>query len=452
MSDLLQADAVVIGAGCAGLAAAVQLAKRGAKVVLVEQAPRLGGRATSFIDRESGERVDNGQHVLFGCYRDTYQLLSEIGAAERAPLERSLELAMAGGLDGRSFQLHCPDLPSPWHLLFGLLTWRAVPLADRLAARHMKGLLQSAHRDRPDVIAGRVDASLTVTQWLEQSRQPASMRKWLWNPLAFAALNQNPDDAAARPFVRVLAEMFGPDPHAAAIGLPRVPLDELMAMPAVDYLQARGGIVITRRPARIAMQGDRIGAVKVGDTTIRAATVISAVPWHAFAGLWEENEPAALAEVSRNAAGMRPTPIVTVNLWFDRSVMDHRAPFLGIADGMTQWIFDREKITGAGGHLSAVSSGAVDLVRLENDELIRRAEVDVRRVLPAAGRAVLTRALVVREPRAGFSLAPNMPSRPKTVTPLPGFLLAGDWTDTGLPATIEGAVRSGFAAATASTS
>lgn len=447
MSELLQADAVVIGAGCAGLAAAVRLSSRGAKVVLVEQAPRLGGRATSFVDRETGERVDNGQHVLFGCYRDTYKLLGELGATDRAPLERSLELIMAGGLDGRSFQLHCPDLPSPWHLLFGLLTWSAVPLSDRFAARHMKGLLQNAHRIRPEEIANRIDPSLTVTAWLEQCRQPASMRKWLWNPLAFAALNQNPDEAAARPFVRVLAEMFGPDPHAAAIGLPRVPLDELMAMPAVDYLQARGGAVLMRRPARIAMQGDRIAAVKVGDTSIRAATVISAVPWHAFGALWEENEPAALGEISRNAAGMRPTPIVTVNLWFDRTVMDHRTPFLGVADGMTQWLFDREKITGAGGHLSAVTSGAVDLVRLENDELIRRAEVDVRRVLPAAARATLTRALVVREPRAGFSLAPNAPPRPKTVTPLPGFLLAGDWTDTGLPATIEGAVRSGFAAA-----
>jgi zeta-carotene desaturase len=447
MSELLQADAVVIGAGCAGLAAAVRLAARGAKVVLVEQAPRLGGRATSFIDRESGERVDNGQHVLFGCYRETYTLLAELGAEDRAPLERSLELVMAGGLDGRSYQLHCPDLPSPWHLLFGLLTWSAVPFPDRLAARHMKGLLQQAHRDRPDEIASRIDPSLTVTAWLERCRQPSSMRKWLWNPLAFAALTQNPDEAAARPFVRVLAEMFGPDPHAAAIGLPRVPLDELMAMPAVDFLQARGGTVMTRRPARIAASGDRVTSVKVGDTTLHAPTVISAVPWHAFSGLWEESVPPALGDISRHAAGMRPTPIVTVNMWFDRSVMDGHAPFLGVADGTTQWLFDREKITGAGGHLSAVSSGAVDLVRLDNDELIARAEADVRRVLPEASRASLTRALVVREPRAGVSLAPGAPPRPGPATAIPGFLLVGDWTDTGLPATIEGAVRSGFAAA-----
>ncbi len=447
MADLVQADVVVIGAGCAGLAAAVRLAGRGAKVVVVEQAPRLGGRATSFVDRESGERVDNGQHVLFGCYRSTYELLNELGAADRAPLERSLQLTMAGGLDGRSFHLHCPELPSPWHLIFGLLTWSAVPAADRLSARHMKSFLQDSRRLRADEVAAGVDPSLTVTEWLDQRRQPVSMKKWLWNPLAYAALNQSPDDAAARPFVRVLAEMFGPDPGAAAVALPRVPLDELMAMPAVDYLEARGGAVMLRRPARIAMSGGRITSVKVGDTIVRAATVISAVPWHAFAGLWEENAPSALSEVSRNAAGMRSTPIVTVNMWFDRSVMDRRHSFLGVVDGTTQWLFDREKITGSGGHLSAVSSGAVDLLRLENDDLVERAHADVRRVLPASARATLTRALVVREPRAGFSLAPNSPPRPGAVTPLQGFLLAGDWTDTGLPATIEGAVRSGVAAA-----
>lgn len=447
MADLINADVVVIGAGCAGLAAAVRLADRGAKVLVVEQAPRLGGRATSFVDRESGERMDNGQHVLFGCYRDTYALLGRLGAADRAPLERSLELTMASGLDGRSYLLHCPDLPSPWHLLFGLATWGAVPVMDRLAAIHMRDVLQDAHRLRPDVVASRVDTTWTVTDWLKHCRQPVSMRKWLWNPLAYAALNQNPDEAAARPFVRVLAEMFGADPRAAAIGLPRVPLDELVAAPAAAFIELRGGAVMTKRPARIAMNGGRIAHVKVGDSAIHAPVVISAVPWHAFAGLWEESVPSSLNAIATNAAAMRSTPIVTVNLWFDRGVMDARAPFIGVSDGTSQWIFDREQITGAGGHLSAVSSGAVDLVRLENDALIERAEADVRRILPAAARAKRTRALVVREPRAGFSLAPNAPPRPGTVTPLEGFLLAGDWTDTGLPATIEGAVRSGNAAA-----
>ena len=449
MAELLTADVVIIGAGCAGLAAAVHLSAAGAKVVLVERAPRFGGRATTFLDRDSGERLDNGQHVLFGCYRDTYNLLRQIGTADKAPLQTTLALTIAGGADARGHVLSCPDLPSPWHLLLGLLMWDAVPLLDRLSARHLLDVLTSTRRIGPAATALQVDPSLTVSQWLERQRQAPQMRRWLWDPLVFAALNQSPDEAAARPFVRVLAEMFGPRAEDSAIGLPRVPLDELIALPAVRFVEAHGGTVLSRRPAKIAMTGDRIANVKVGDTTVRAASVISAVPWYAFPGLWEENCPAMLVDIAANAAAMKSSPIVAVNLWFDRDVMGRDRPFVGLSDGTMHWFFGREAILGAGTHVSAVASGASGLLRLENDELIRRAEADARRALPATRGATLLRALVVREPRATFSLAPDAPLRPFTVTALPGFFLAGDWTDTGLPATIEGAVRSGIAAADA---
>jgi zeta-carotene desaturase len=203
--------------------------------------------------------------------------------------------------------------------------------------------------------------------------------------------------------------------------------------------------VLLKRPAKIVMNGSRMAHVKVGDATIRAPSVISAVPWYAFPALWDENCPAPISEIAANAALMKSSPIVSVNLWFDRDVMDRHRPFVGLSDGTMHWMFGRE--SRAGSHVSAVASGAVDILRLENDELIARAESDARRALPGARAATLRRALVVREPRATFSLAPDQPPRPATVTALPGFLLAGDWTDTGLPATIEGAVRSGFAAA-----
>lgn len=448
MADLIHADVAVIGAGCAGLAAAVRLAERGARVVLVEQAPRLGGRASTFVDRASGDRVDNGQHVLFGCYTETYRLLETLGVADRAPLARSLDLWMAGGLDGRSHHLHCPDLPSPWHLVAGLMTWSAVPPADRLAATRLRPLLQDAMRRPAAAVVADVDPAWTVSDWLTAHGQPASMRRWLWHPLAYAALNQGPDDAAARPFVRVLAEMFGGGAAAASVGLPRVPLDQLFAAPAAAFLRDRGAIVLDKRPARVIAVGDRIASVKLGDTTVRAGIVVSAVPWHAFAAMWDEGVPAAVEGIARNAAAMRATPIVSVNLWFDRPVLDGDVPFVGVSDGTVQWIFGREAITGGGGHVSAVTSGASDILRLENDALVERALADVMRVLPSARRARLERALPVREPRAGFSLAPDSPPRPGPRTAMPGLLLAGDWTDTGLPATIESAVRSGVTAAT----
>lgn len=449
MTDLIRADVVIIGAGCAGLAAAVRLSASGAKVVVIEQAPRLGGRTTSFIDKDSGERLDNGQHVLFGCYRETYELLRQIGTADLAPLQTSLALTIAGGPQGRGHMLSCPDLPSPWHLLLGLLMWDAVPVSDRLSVRHLSHVLSSARRHGAAATAAKVNPSLTVAQWLVEQRQTPQMRRWLWDPLVFAALNQSPEEAAARPFVRVLAEMFGPRPEDSAVGLPRVPLDDLIASPAVRVIESRGGTVLMKRPAKIGMSGDRIAHVKVGDTLVHASLVISAVPWHAFPALWEENCPAALADVAANAAAMKSAPIVTVTLWFDRDVMPRDASFVGLSDGTMHWFFGRKAIVGSGTHVSAVASGAVDILRLENDDVIARAEADARRALPGTRGAAMLRALVVREPRATFSLAPDAPPRPKTVTALPGFFLAGDWTDTGLPATIEGAVRSGNTAARA---
>lgn len=447
MADLITADVVVIGAGCAGLAAATRLSADGAKVVVVEQSPRLGGRATSFADRESGERIDNGQHVLFGCYRDTYALMRQIGSADTAPLQPTLTLAMAGGPDGAGHVLSCPDLPSPWHLLMGLLMWDALSIADRLAVRHLSHVLSSARRVGAEATAASVDPSVTVSQWLSSHHQTTQLRRWLWDPLVFAALNQSADEAAARPFVRVLAEMFGPRPEDSAIGLPRVPLDEVIAQPAVQFVQERQGVLLSRRPAKVCMHGDHIAHVRVGDTVVRTASVISAVPWHALPALWVENCPPALAQIDASAAAMKSSPIVTVTLWYDRDVMGRDMPLVGLTDGTMQWFFRRESVTGSGTYVSAVVSGAVDILRLENDAVIAKADADARRALPGTRGATLMRALVVREPRATFSLAPGGPLRPGTVTPLKGFLLAGDWTDTGLPATIEGAVRSGFAAA-----
>ena len=141
----MTAHVVVIGAGVAGMAAAVRVAAAGRRVVVVEEAPRLGGRTTAFTDRETGERVDNGQHVLFGCYRETYAFLEQIGAAHLAPLQARLTLAMAD-MNGRMSRLECPDWRPPLHLAGGVLKWRAIPLRDRLSALRLGRVLLDARR------------------------------------------------------------------------------------------------------------------------------------------------------------------------------------------------------------------------------------------------------------------------------------------------------------------
>jgi squalene-associated FAD-dependent desaturase len=417
-------------------------------VVVLEEAPRLGGRATSFVDRASGARVDNGQHVLFGCYRETYALLRAIGTADLAPLQSRLRLRMADDL-GRHAELVCPPLPAPWHLLAGVLRWPALGIADRLRVLGLAGVLRDVRRDGAAAVADRVPAQLTVSQWLAAHGQSRALCDWLWHPLAIAALNQSPDTAAAQPFVRVLGELFAPAADAAAIGVPVVPLDDLFAAPARALIESAGGAVRLRTPARIVLAGDgTIAHVRAGGACIETAAVVSAVPWHAFARLWDGGVPPPLAAVAAGAAALQPSPIVTVNLWVDGPVMATR--FIGLVGGPMHWVFDKSAIFGTrAGHLSVVASGAADLAAMENRDVTRAAVHQLRRALPELKARRVLRSVVVREHRATFSLAPGGPPRPPARTPLPGFYLAGDWTDTRLPATIEGAAASGHAAADA---
>ena len=297
----MRADVVVIGAGFAGLSAAVQLAAAGRRVAVVEEAPRLGGRATAFTDRETGERVDNGQHVLFGCYRETYAFLKQLGTDQLAPLQMSLSLAMAD-TSGRMSRLECPDwLRPPLHLVAGVLRWRALPLADRLSAIRVGRPLMAARRRGAAAVAAEVPHDVTVAEWLRRHRQSAALCEWLWYPLAIAALNESPHRAAAAPFVRILAELFGPSPADSAIGLPVAPLDELYAEPARRFIDAHGGAVMTKTSARIATEAGVIRGVRAGGEIIETSAVISTVPWFALARLWDDGPPAAIAPIVADA-------------------------------------------------------------------------------------------------------------------------------------------------------
>ncbi len=446
--DALSADVVVIGAGFAGLSAAVRLAEAGRRVVVVDDAPRLGGRATAFDDRETGERVDNGQHVLFGCYRETYAFLDRLGTRHLAPLGTSLAVTMADDL-GVKAELRCPTWPPPLHLLGGVLGWRALPLSDRLTTVRLAGLLRDVRRRGPAAVAADVDPSQTVSAWLVAHGQSPRLREWLWNPLAIAALNQSPDVAAAAPFIRVIGQLFGPRVEDAAIGLASVPLDELYAVPAQKYLEARGGSVLIRSAGRIGLGPDgAVAHVDAGSARIATPAAIAAVPWHAFGRIWDGEVPQAIRPAAERAAAMESSPIVTVNLWFDGPVMRDR--FVGLVGGPMQWVFDKSAIFGAtAGHLSIVSSGASAIARLDNGELTKITLQQIAKALPETRARRLVRSVVVREHRATFSIAPGAPARPATRTAIRGLFLAGDWTDTGLPATIEGAALSGHRAADA---
>ena len=434
-------DAVIVGGGCAGFSAATALAECGARVLVVEARPGLGGRATAFTDRETGERVDNGQHILMGCYDATFAFLRRIGAADRVRWQTGLKVPMIDRA-GHYSVLSLPPLPSPLHLLAGILTWDALTWGERLSALKIGSALRSAsaaaplRRDRP---------SETVRAWLEQNGQAPRLCELFWEPLALAALNQSIDQAEAVYFIRVLERVFGADPAAAALVLPAVPLDEMYAQPARAWLEARGNVVRTNAPAKLVIDRERVTGVRVRDQLIEAPAVISTVPWHAFQALFDQ-APAALQETISNASALASLPIVTVNLWFDRAVMSE--PVVGLPGRNFQWVFDRRAILGgAASHLSLTSSGAEAIVAMSNDELAAMALSEVRAAMPEARGANVQKSIAVREKWSTFSLAADAPPRPQTRTAIQGLFLAGDWIDTGLPATIESAVMSGHLAA-----
>lgn len=449
MAVLTEYDVIVIGAGFAGLSAGVRLASRGARVLVLEARSRLGGRATAFPDRETGDLVDNGQHIVLGAYHETLTFLAAIGASDHLQLQPRLDVTMIDR-DGQWSRLECPDLPAPLHLLGGVLEWDALSWGDRLAALRMAAPLRLARRQlRPGAKVIAASPGETVTQWLERNGQTPRICEMLWNPLALAALNQPPSTAAAPTFARVLAEMFGTDSRSAALGLSEMPLHLMYAEPARRYIEAKGGDVLVNSRATITLKATASGDAEVAEVVVgserwQSAYVVAAAPWFALNRLFEgHTEP--IASVLRAAAATQPSPIISVNLWYDGPLFEE--PFIGLPGRSMQWAFRRTLGAGHAPYISLVSSGASAMTTLSNPEIVAIAQDELRGALPNARGATLQRASVVREPRSTFSLAPGQPPRPIPATPVRGLLLAGDWIDTGLPATIESAVRSGHWAA-----
>jgi zeta-carotene desaturase len=426
-------DVIVIGGGFAGLSAATALAERGVSVLVLEARTSLGGRATAFTDPATGQRVDNGQHVLTGAYRETFRFLRRLGMGAGVRLQPGLSVDIIDRA-GRASRLACPPVPAPLHLLIGAMRWNAIGWKDvRALARMRRG-------------GGVAPPSATVRTWLEEQGQSPRLIELLWEPLAVAALNQSIDEAAASMFRAVLTRTFTRDRRDSALGLLLRRLDELYAVPSKALIERLGGEVRLNAPARVSAH-PVLGPVRVKDEMFHPRALICATAWYSLPALFE-GRPAALAGVIEAAESTRASPIVTVNLWLDRPVTS--SPFVGLPGRTMQWVFDARALLGeSSSYLSLVSSGAEAIVGRSNQEIIDLALGELAAAIPRAREAVLRRAVVVREKRATFSVAPGQPPRPPTATAVPGLFLAGDWIDTGLPATIEGAVVSGHRAADA---
>jgi len=439
-------DVLIIGGGLAGLTAGVALADAGRRVRLLEQKPYLGGRARSFQDAATGSRVDNGQHLFMGCYHSTLKFLDTIGTSQTVTFEPQLRVRFLDP-DQKMTELRCPALPSPWHLLSGVFLSNSFSFREKIDVLRMGRALRAA---KGAAEGSSTPDRLTAEEWLSSLGQSESLRRNFWDLFCIAAMNEDPRIASALLFERVLRLALFSSPADSRLGIPRKGLSECYTDAAARAITERGGSVELRRDVRaVLVSGGACRGVKLADgTVIEAQTVLSAVPWHVLPGLLPADTVHSGTFFSR-ILRLRPAPIISLYLWFDRPVTD--LEFVGLRGTTIQWLFNKGKILGTDeNYVSLVLSGAHDHVARSKEDLRAMALQEIRRLLPGMRGARLTHSLVIKERFATFSPCVGVDAlRPPAVTPVHGLYLAGDWTATGLPATIEGAVQSGYSAAEA---
>lgn len=415
----------VIGGGWAGMAAAVELAERGLPVTVFEAARQLGGRARGVA--VDGRVLDNGPHLLLGAYRESLRLLEKVHGGPPPLLRRPLHLELPG-----AFRLRLPPLPAPLHLAAGLTFARGLTWKERLAAaRFMESLKRAAFR---------LERDASVDTLLRAHGQEGALSRFLWEPLCLAALNTPPAIASAQVFANVLRDSLGGKGDACDMLLPRADSTALFPAPAADYVKRRGGDVRLGAPVRTISKREGGYELATDEGRARFGHVVCAVPPQRLAALLAGFPE--LAGTVGKAAAFRYQPIYNVYLQYPPATRLPQ-PLLGMAGGLGQWVFDRGWTHGQDGLLAVTLSGEGVHEKLDHGELATQV---AQELAPLTGSAAPRWRRVVAEKRATFACTPNL-ARPASETALPGLVLAGDYVEGDYPATLEGAVRSGVAAA-----
>lgn len=414
----MKARVAIIGAGWAGLAAAIELAPH-AELTVFEAGRAAGGRARRV--RDGQHELDNGQHILLGAYRECLRLMRVVGVDPERVLHRlPLSWVQTGGLSMR-----CPRLPAPLHLLFGLMRAQGLEPGDK---RALGGALAGLALRR-----WRVRGDPTVAAWLDAHGQSPALQAAFWRPLVLSALNTPPDIASMRTLAVVLRDSLGASRAASDLLLPARTLSEVFPDPACAWLRAQGAALrFGRRVGAIVADGD---GVRVDGESFDAV-ILACAPYHAAQLLPEEN-------LAHTVKALQFLPIYTVYLCFERAP-GLPEPMLGVKDGTAHWLFDREALCGEKGMMAAVISAPLPEQLPGEAALIAGVLADARRAVPDLPDPVWTRVLAER--RATFASTPSLQRAP-VHSGAPGVYLAGDWVGGDYPATLEGAVRSGLAAA-----
>jgi squalene-associated FAD-dependent desaturase len=426
----------VVGGGLAGLAAGCALASAGMKVTLFERRPYLGGRASSYQHPGTGEVIDNCQHVLLGCCTNLIDFYQRTGVAGSIRWFDRMTFLEPGG---RASEIGPSSLPAPLHTTPAFLRASCLEVADKVAiARAMMALAPMAPRDTGESFLG----------WLNRHGQTVRAIERFWKPVLVSALNEEVERVSVPYAAQVMRESFLKSAAAGRMGVPTVPLTDLYSA-AGSYICERQGEVQFRTSAESFRAEPSHVKLALGDREETFDYVIFALPFDSLERILPDS---STSQPLRNSlARFETSPITGIHLWFDRVIsdLDHAV----LLDRTIQWMFHKSKLqnrnsNGHGSYVELVVSASKTLVDKSKQEIVDLAVSELREFFPAAREANLLKSTVIKEVHATYSPRPGIEAdRPRPETVWPRVFLAGDWTATGWPATMEGAVRSGYLAA-----
>jgi hydroxysqualene dehydroxylase len=432
-------DVIVIGGGLSGLSAAVKLSNLGAKILLCEQKPNLGGRTYSFFDKKTGDVVDNGQHLLVGACHKTIEYLKTIGTHDFLKIQERPNLNFYHPTRGiTAFKI--PSLPKPFDLIVAMLKYQGLSFRERQELLKVGIALRRMDQ--------KSEANLlhqTAEEWLITLKQSDVVRRTFWYPMLVSVMNELPNQASAFLFARSLNKSFLGNQSDAALLMPVVGQSELFVNHAEELIKKNHGKVFKGLGAkRIIIENSKVTGVEL-DRKLVTKYVVCSVPYFGLQKIIP-NEVMQMSPFNK-VFSFKSSPIIGINLWFDREVMD--IDFLGLIDKDIHWVFNKRRIMceiqKPENYITAVISCAYKYINLTNDELVALAIKDLTEVFPKFKKATLVHTLVIKERKATLSVTPEIQKcRPDCETGVDNLFLAGDWINTGLPATIEGAVQSGY--------
>ena len=436
-------DVIILGGGIAGIAAGVHLLKRGIKPTLIERRPFLGGRAFSFVDRTSGEEIDNGQHVILGVCHQFLDLLEDLGTRDQLDLRPTLDVPVS--MNGITSNLRASRV-------FGnaaaLLNYRHLPLSDRMS------IFRLLFKIKLKLISENERKRMRATSfgnWLTTRYQSSAAIERFWSLLILPVFNCHIDEVAALDGLELTQSALLGNVRDAAIGYPKSGLSSLIGTPAREFLRS-GGAELKTNTRVVSVARCESGQFEVGlsnDESLRSGNVISALAPNALNSVLPSSD-ATFDAVKNSLTTLDYSPIVAVHLWYEKPVMS--VPVMAFLDLGLQWVFNdsviRDRSSDGPQHIVVSLSGADSWASLRKEEVLERISSAMQRAFRAAPGNKVINSAVVKTLEATIKVNPSSQEhRLDADVDIAGLHIAGDWTNTGLPATMEGAVKSGRLAA-----